>query len=349
MVAAVQMKTSRRRVHEVLNLTIPGDRPRMIFDVLLVTLITLNVVAVIFESMHHVYAQYRELFTAFELFSVVIFSIEYVMRLWCAPEKRRLQQRGLAGWHARAAWARSPAAIVDLLAIAPFYLLAFGLLSGLDLRFLRALRLLRMFKLTRYSHTMTLLLVVLRDNARTLGAVLVVMLIMMTLTACGMYLFEHQAQPVAFAHIPAAMWWAFSTLTTVGYGDVTPITAGGKVFGAAITVLGVGMVALPAGILASAFSEQIRLREDLYREVVERALADGELSTDERSELEETRLSLGLSEDRASWILMAQRRNVPGSAIPSCPHCGGLLHHVEAASAAAAAAAVSRVASTEPG
>ena len=339
------MKSPRRRVHEVLNLTIPGDRARMVFDVLLVSLIAVNVIAVIFESMDYIFARYREFFTALELFSVIVFTVEYIARMWCAPEKRRLQQRGLEALPARLAWARSPSAIVDLLAIAPFYLLHLGLLGGLDLRFLRALRLLRMFKLTRYSHTMTLLLVVLRDNARTLGAVLVVMMIMMTLTACGMYLFEHEAQPIAFAHIPAAMWWAFSTLTTVGYGDVTPVTAGGKVFGAGITVLGVGMVALPAGILASAFSEQIRLREDLYRDVVERALADGELSLDERSELEETRLSLGLSEDRASWILMAQRQDLRGAGVPSCPHCGGLLHHVEAA----APAAVSPAAVTEPG
>lgn len=120
-------------------------------------------------------------------------------------------------------------------------------------------------------------------------------------------------------------------------------------FGAAITVVGVGMVALPAGILASAFSERIRLREDLFRAVVERALADGEISREEQSELEEARLNLGLSEDRASWIMMAQRQDARGGALSSCPHCGGLLQHVEVATAKATArpAPVSHAASIE--
>ncbi len=324
------MKGYRRRLHEVLNLTIPGDRHRVIFDILLITLIAANVAAVMLESMDVIYQHYREFFFAFEVFSVIIFTAEYLLRLWVAPEKRRLQKRGLSPLGCRLAWARSPSAVVDFVAFAPFYMLQLGLFGGLDLRFLRALRLLRMFKITRYSHTMTLLLVVLRDNARTLGAVFIVMMILMTLAACGMYLFEHEAQPVAFAHIPAAMWWAFSTLTTVGYGDVTPITSWGKTFGAGITVMGVGMVALPAGILASAFSEQIRLREDLYRQVVDRALADGEISREEESELEETRLNLGLSVDRARYILVGERNQLRGSAVPTCPHCGGMLHTVDA-------------------
>lgn len=324
------MQNYRRRAHELLNLTIPGDRHRVLFDFLLVALIAANVLAVMLESMDNVFQRYREFFHAFELFSVVIFSAEYACRLWVAPERRRLQVRRLSALMCRLTWARSASAIIDLLAFAPFYLIQMGLFGGLDLRFLRALRLLRMFKLTRYSHTMTLLLVVLRDNARTLGAVLVVMLIVMTLAACGMYLFEHERQPIAFAHIPAAMWWAFSTLTTVGYGDVTPITAGGKMFGASITVMGVGMVALPAGILASAFSEQIRLREDLYRQVVDQALADGEITREEESELEETRLNLGLSQDRATYILTGERQQLRSGPVPACPHCGGMLNHVSA-------------------
>ncbi|NNM20010.1 MAG: ion transporter [Gammaproteobacteria bacterium] len=324
------MKKTRRRVHEILNLTIPGDRHRVIFDVLLITLIATNVAAVMLESMEVIYEHYREFFFAFEVFSVVIFTAEYILRLWVAPERRRLQQRKLSSTGCRLAWARSGSAIIDFLAIAPFYFMQLGLFGSFDLRFLRALRLLRVFKITRYSHTMTLLLVVLRDNARTLGAVLMVMLILMTLAACGMYLFEHDAQPIAFAHIPAAMWWAFSTLTTVGYGDVTPITPLGKIFGASITVMGVGMVALPAGIMASAFSEQIRLREDLYRQVVDQALADGKITREEESELEETRLNLGLSVDRARYILAGERNELRGKAVPTCPHCGGMLHTVDA-------------------
>lgn len=216
----------------------------------------------------------------------------------------------------------TPMALVDLIAVLPFYLAAFGLLGGADMRFLRSLRLVRLFKLSRYSQAMTLLLQVLNENARNFTAGLGVLLIVMIIAASGIHLFERTAQPEAFGSIPAAMWWAFATLTTVGYGDVTPVTVGGKVFGAAITVVSVGIVALPAGILASSFSERLRLKSSSYRDKADRAYADGVLTPEEFHELEAERRELGLGEDLAAAILdEEQSRHAKQTRCPTCGQC----------------------------
>ena len=151
-------------------------------------------------------------------------------------------------------------------------------------------------------------------------------MVVMLLAATGMYYFEQTAQPEAFSSIPASMWWAFATLTTVGYGDVTPITVGGKVFGAMITVIGVGMVALPAGILASAFTEQLRVRSTTYHRKVDEAYLDGELSEAEAEELEQLREDLGLDPAIAERILSAEETFIGEfhSAGRRCPHCGSI-------------------------
>ena len=146
----------------------------------------------------------------------------------------------------------------------------------------------------------------------------------MLLAASGMYYFERVSQPEDFGSIPASMWWAFATLTTVGYGDVTPITVGGKVFGALITVVGIGMVALPTSILASGYSHQLKLSASRYRDAADKALDDGVLTDDEKRDLEELRLDLGLGEHTASQILDegAVRAALHGHGRAArCPHC----------------------------
>ena len=214
---------------------------------LLMLLIVVNVVAVVIESVQTIYDAYQPWFDYLELLSIALFSIEYVARLWVCVES---PTRG-EGWRARLRYALTPMAIVDLLAILPFY---FGVFFDLDLRFLRALRLLRVFKLARHSAAMDLLLTVVRNEAAPVASSMFVMIIIIIMAASGIYLIEGDAQPEIFRNIPQAMWWAAVTLTTVGYGDVVPITIGGRVFGVIVTLAGVGMVALPAGILASGFS-----------------------------------------------------------------------------------------------
>ena len=305
--------TWRRRVYRVITVGDRKDLMSRVFDIALVTLITLNVGAVVLESVEEIERAYRPLFYVFELVSVGVFTLEYLARLWVIVEDPA---------YAHPIWGRlrymvSPMALIDLLAVAPFY---FHVMVGADLRFLRVLRLLRIFKLTRYSSAMNILLTVLRQEAQAFGAALFVLALLMIFSASLVWLFEHQAQPESFGNIPKAMWWAVVTLTTVGYGDLYPITPLGKLFGAAISVVGIGMVALPAGILASAFSEQLHLRRQKYEDQVDDALADGRLTTGEIERLKELRRQLGLSEEEAREIVVHAVRD--SLRVEVCPHCG---------------------------
>ena len=319
----VPQKTLRRRTFEIVEIAEKNDISSRIFDVFLIILIVTNVVAIVLESVKSINAVYGYWFDLIEIVAVAIFSIEYLVRIWVCVENEEYRFYSVSNFSRRLKYMRSGNALIDLLAILPFYLIiVFG--GVLDLRFLRALRLLRVFKLTRYSQTMTLLFQVIHDNARAFIASIAILLIVMLIAASGIYMFEHEVQPDAFGSVPAAMWWAFATLTTVGYGDVTPITTGGRVFGAAITVVSVGMVALPAGILASAFSAQLAERQKIYETLVRKLTEDDGIIDDEEAvELEETRKTLGISELTASKIMMDEYQAVLRSKMQeSCPHCG---------------------------
>jgi voltage-gated potassium channel len=315
----------RRRTHAVLERDVDRDPLSIAVDVLLISLICISVVGIVLESMQSVYRRHAAVFDAIEVVTVVVFSVEYVLRVWVSTERRTGDEVAAGGVSRRLRYMLSPVALIDLVAIAPFYLFAFGLVPSSDLRFLRALRLLRILKLTRYSAAFETLGVVFRENLKSFTAALFVLIVVMLIAATGMYYFEHEAQPEAFSSIPAAMWWAFATLTTVGYGDITPITAAGKTFGAIISVVGIAMVALPTGILASAFTEQLRRSTERYRIESDNAWRDGVLSDDERAALEALREQLGLSEHSASQILDVERTRAmlrEASAAPCCPSCG---------------------------
>lgn len=315
----------RRRTYQLLERASSGDRASLYIDIGLILLISLSVAAVVLESVESIFTRFQTQFYWFEIFTVVVFSAEYLLRVWSSVEAPSAgEQKAVGSRYPRLRYMVTPSAIIDLLAILPFYLLAAGLVGGGDMRFLRAVRLLRVFKLTRYSAAFDTLIKAFSENARSFIAALSILLIVMLLAATGMYFFEREAQPEAFASIPAAMWWAFATLTTVGFGDVTPITAGGKVFGAMITVVGVGMVALPTGILASAYTEQLRVRAEEYREKSKDAWDDGVITAAEADELERLRASLGLGRNTASQILNSERVNNALTAEQNhvCPRCG---------------------------
>lgn len=315
---ATTAKTVRRRVYEILERAEPGDRISAAVDALLISLILLSATAIVLESIPAIYVIYQTEFFWFEAFTVGVFTLEYLLRLWSSVEGA---PGGVSPGHYRLGYLRSGSALVDLVAIFPFYLMLFGA-GALDMRFLRMFRLLRVLKLTRYSAALNILVQAFRENGRSLAAAFFILLLVMLVAATGMYYFEREAQPDAFSSIPASMWWAFATLTTVGYGDITPITAGGRVFGALITVLGLGMVALPTGILASAYTEQLRRRSERYRRSADRALEDGELSDQEIAELEELRKDLGLDKEVAEEILSWKRAHQPGREMRRCPSCG---------------------------
>jgi len=241
------------RTWEIVEVAKAGDWPSRIFDVSILTLIFLNVLAVIIGSVHHFQVRYGTFLNYFEVFSVVVFTLEYLARLWsCVTDPRYVHP--LFG---RLNFARQPMPVIDLVAILPFYLP----FVGLDLRFIRVLRLLRILriaKIGRYYDSLRLIGTVIKSKKEELILTTVVMALLLVISASLMYYCENPEQPDKFPNIPATMWWAVATLTTVGYGDVYPITALGKLLASIIAILGIGMFALPTGILGAGFVEEIQ-------------------------------------------------------------------------------------------
>ncbi|MGC8744112.1 MAG: potassium channel family protein [Verrucomicrobiia bacterium] len=210
------------------------------------------------ETVQSISQRYSSLFSGFEIFSVSIFTIEYLLRLWSCTSNPVYHHR-IAG---RIRFALTPLALIDLLAILPFYLPMFMKLDLRIIRILRLFRFLRLFKLARYSESIKILANVFKRKKDELLILSFVLFVLLTIASTFMYFVENEAQPKVFSSIPAAMWWCIITLTTVGYGDIYPATVLGKILGGIIAVLGIGMFALPTGILASAFAEELHKKHD---------------------------------------------------------------------------------------
>ncbi|WP_071515781.1 ion transporter [Geitlerinema sp. PCC 9228] len=247
----------KRQIFQLLETNQSNHPASRWFDIFLMGLIGFNIFFVIVGTVDSIAQRYDGFLKGFEVFSVAVFTIEYILRVWTCT---------LYHQFAHPIWGRihyifTPLALIDLLAIAPFYLpLLFP-----DLRFLRALRLFRLFRLLkmgRYSQTLKGLARVLKAKREDLVISFFTISILLVFSSSLIYFVEHEAQPEAFPNIPASMWWGVVTLTTVGYGDVYPITPIGKVLGAALAVLGIGIFALPAGILASGFAEELEKRRE---------------------------------------------------------------------------------------
>lgn len=305
----------RQKAFRGLEVGLAGRGPIRLIHAFIILLILANVAAVMLQSYPPYAAAYDHAFWLFELFSVIVFSIEYVARLWCIVEAPRY--RGLSPARARMRYALSPLALIDLAAILPFYL---SFLFTVDLRFLRVLRLLRLLKLSHYFPGLDVFLYVLRVQLPSLAAASLVMLVLILFSACLMFLLEGDAQPEQFGSVAASVWWAVVTLTTVGYGDITPVTSLGKVLGAIIMLLGVGTVALPAAMLAGRFSEEIQSRRSQLESLVADYLGDGFLGSGEREEIERVGRDLGIPEEAVEQIMERQRARK--SSDTYCPHCG---------------------------
>jgi voltage-gated potassium channel len=228
----------------------------MLVDRLLVLLIIVNLVSVALESMPELARRYGPWFDAIELVSLVVFTLEYGLRIWAAVEHRPYRHQ--SAWRARWNYVRSAAGIVDLLAVLPFW---FALAFPADLRAILVVRAIRFLKIARYSPAMRSLLDVIYRERRALFGCVVILLGATFIAASLMHLAEGRAQPDKFGTIPDAMWWAIVTLGTIGYGDVVPITAVGKLIAGATIFLGLIMVALPVGIIASGFAEEVHRRD----------------------------------------------------------------------------------------
>jgi voltage-gated potassium channel len=248
--------TARRRVYEILELGRVGDKVSRAVDRALVTFIIVNLVSIALETESSIDARYGRLFFIIEIVSSVVFTLEYALRIWSSVEHAQL--RGLKPWRARLKYALSPPALVDLIAVVPFWLY---FIAPEELRILLVLRIVRFLKLTRYSAGMRSLLDAIYEERRALFACVVILAGATLVTAAMMHMAEGHVQPDKLGSIPAAMWWALVTLGTVGYGDVVPITSLGKIVGSVTILLGLLIAALPVGIVATAFAREIHRRD----------------------------------------------------------------------------------------
>jgi voltage-gated potassium channel len=251
-----RIKDLRRRVYHVLEQGPVGDRVSKSVDRFLVVLILINLIAVALESIPEYEARYGAAFAAIELFSLVVFTIEYSLRVWCAIEHGPHQH--LSAAQARLKYVLSPAGIIDLIAVLPFW---FAMVLPGDLRVVLVFRMVRFFKFARYSPAMRSLLDVLYNERRGLFGCLVIALGTALVAASLMHLAEANVQPAKLGTIPEAFWWAIVTIGTIGYGDVVPVTALGKLIATCTIFAGLVLMALPVGIIATAFAEQIRRRD----------------------------------------------------------------------------------------
>ena len=246
----------RRRVYEVLERSRPEDRVGLVIERGIVALIVVNLVAVALETVPDLGRRYALLFDVIEWVSLAVFTVEFALRVWVAPEHAPLHH--LTARARRLRYLGSGAGIVDLLAVLPFW---FAFLLPPDFRVAVVLRMVRFLKLARYSAAMRSLLDVLYSERRALFGCVVIMFGATLMSAALMHLVEGAVQPDKLGSIPDAMWWAIVTLGTIGYGDVVPMTVGGKVIASITIFLGLVMVALPVGIIANAFNEEIHRRD----------------------------------------------------------------------------------------
>jgi voltage-gated potassium channel len=254
--ARERTKALRRRVYLALEQGPVGERLAVFTDRALMALIIVNLVAVALESIPAIGARYELAFDVIEYFSLVVFTVEYALRVWGAVEHGPHQH--LTPLHARLKYVFSPAGLVDLVAVLPFW---FALVLPADFRFVLVFRMVRFFKIARYSPAMRSLLDVLYRERRALFGCLVITVGAALGAAALMHLAEGKVQPEKLGTIPDALWWSIVTIGTIGYGDVVPVTALGKLIATGTIFMGLVLMALPIGIIATAFSEQIHRRD----------------------------------------------------------------------------------------
>lgn len=253
-------RSIRRRVFEILEVNRYGDPWSRVVDWGIITLIVANAVVIVIGTVPGYAERFGTLFTVIEHASLLVFAVEYALRVWVSVE--RLEARGQSPLKARLTYMATPFAIIDLAAILPT-LVEWTIGGGLE--FLPLLRLLRLFKLARYSTALGSLLRVMQNEFKALTAAGFIMIVMVFMAATVMYVLERHAQPGAFGSIPAAMWWAVVTLATLGYGDVVPVTPLGKLVAGLVIMGGLAFFAIPVGIIASGFSSEMHRQDFLVR------------------------------------------------------------------------------------
>jgi voltage-gated potassium channel len=245
---------TKAKVHGLLHPELVQTKQVRMLNGFIILLIILNVLAVMLETVPSIHEPYAHFFKAFDTISVIIFTIEYILRVWSSNHDPKYKH----SLYGRIRYMLSAGALIDLLAILPFYI---HVVVGLDLRVLRLLRLmrfLRLFHLTAFMHSAQLVRNVFKKRADDLKLSFVIVSFVIIIASCLVYFAEHTTQPEIFSSIPATVWWAIVTITTTGYGDMIPVTPLGQTIASIISLAAVAVVALPAGIITAGFLEEIR-------------------------------------------------------------------------------------------
>ncbi len=293
-----QGRTFRQKVHAVIFPSAYGGSLHTIFDTFIVIWVIVSVLAVILESVQGIHYLLNLEFIVLDAIAVSIFTLEYCLRMYCCVEEPGYQ-RAVSG---RLKMAKSTSSIIDILAIAPFFLEVF-LHHLIDLRFMRVFRLLRLLKLSRYTGaTQSLSKVIVREWP-VMAASAFIMLLLVVMTASLGYLFEHEAQPDKFENIPQAIYWAVVTLASVGYGDISPITPAGRAMTIVLALIGIGIFAIPAALLSSAFSDQLKRDREALINTIYEMLADGHLDDKEVEYIKTESKRLHLTDEEIKILL----------------------------------------------
>jgi voltage-gated potassium channel len=311
-------RTFRQKVYSLLNPTPTSGTLHHIIDDVIVISVLLSVVSIILETVPWIHGPFQKTFYAIEIFTVVIFSAEYIGRVYSCCEESKYQDPIFG----RLKYIFTIGALIDLVAVVPFFVgLAFH--ETFDLRFLRVFRLSRLLKLTRYTGTLNTMYKAIYRERRVLFAAAFMMTLLVILTASLGYEFEHAAQPDKFDTIPDAMYWAVITLASVGYGDLIPVTPLGRAMTVVISLIGIGIFAIPAGLMASAFTDQLRIDREVFENEFRDAIAKGKLSTGDRLalEAEAERLHLSMEDvdritDKVKSELMSNTGTLPEGIAP---------------------------------
>lgn len=291
-----QGRSFRQKMHALMFVSPFGGKLHEFFNTFIAIWVLISVLAVVLESVHSVSYLLHVEFVILDAVAVAIFTMEYCMRLYCCVEEPRFA-RAVAG---RIKQAKQPSTVVDFLAILPFFLEIF-LHHLIDLRFLRVFRLARLLKLTRGNDATATLGRVIQREWPIIAAASFIMLLLVVLTASLGYLFEHEAQPDKFDNIPNSIYWAVITLASVGYGDISPITPAGRAMTIVVALLGIGIFAIPAALMTTAFNDELLKQRQALKSKIHNILLDGVIDPEEMAfiRIESKRLHLDAVEINA--------------------------------------------------
>jgi len=302
-VLANKGRTFRQRIHALVFPSEYGGTLHTLYDTFIVIWVVLSVIAVVLESVQSIHYLLNLEFLILDAIAVSIFSIEYCLRLYSCVEEPGYQ-KAISG---RLKLAKSSSSVIDLLAIVPFFLEVF-LHHLFDLRFLRVFRLLRLLKLTRYTAATQSLSKVIAREWPVMAASAFILMLLVVLTASLGYLFEHEAQPDKFENIPQSIYWAVITLASVGYGDISPVTPAGRAMTIVLALIGIGIFAIPAALLSSAFSDQLKMDREALVNKLYNMLSDGVIDDNEAEYIKAESKRLHLSDDEVKILIERAKR-----------------------------------------